>query len=472
MKAVKHGNKYRITYRCPNFPDLIHETFDSEDEANLRIAQIMLEKKRGILLPPAELVDPMGNHNLVKETITVSQLMDEYVELHGLKHWSAGTLSCNQHRIDDYIKPYIGDIPVKTLTTYRLERYYEQLQNLPAVKMKGQKQKNISPSVVEKTHAVIRSALNQAIRWGYLDGSNPALVVELPKRRKNTRDSWSNAEARHALEVCADPTLRLCMLLALGCSMRIGEILGLTWDNVHIEDELAEQDEAYLSVKQELRRCDKKSIDELRKEGRDDVFFTFPAWKKSESTTALVLKTPKTESSVRDIYIPAVVVEELKKAQVRQTEMKTILTDEYLDYNLVITQENGHPVESRQIMDKLRKLIKDNDLRPVVFHSLRHSSTSLKLKISGGDIKAVQGDTGHAQSRMVTDVYSHIMTDDRKSLAKKVNEQFLQPERKEKAAVQIAPALTQVQLIQLLQSSPELAGPLLQMYQIQEGANA
>ena len=61
--------------------------------------------------------------------------------------------------------------------------------------------------------------------------------------------------------------------------------------------------------------------------------------------------------------------------------------------------------------------------------------------------------------------------DDRKSLAKKVNEQFLQPERKEKAAVQIAPALTQVQLIQLLQSSPELAGPLLQMYQILEGAN-
>ena len=84
----------------------------------------------------------------------------------------------------------------------------------------------------------------------------------------------------------------------------------------------------------------------------------------------------------------------------------------------------------------------------------------------------MQGDTGHAQSRMVTDVYSHIMTDDRKSLAKKVNEQFLQPERKEKAAVQIAPALTQVQLIQLLQSSPELAGPLLQMYQILEGANA
>lgn len=45
MKPTKHGNKFRITYRCPNYPDLIHESFDTEEEANLRIAQILLEKK-------------------------------------------------------------------------------------------------------------------------------------------------------------------------------------------------------------------------------------------------------------------------------------------------------------------------------------------------------------------------------------------------------------------------------------------
>ena len=136
-----------------------------------------------------------------------------------------------------------------------------------------------------------------------------------------------------------------------------------------------------------------------------------------------------------------------------------------------IALPDGRPVEHRIVEEAFKKLCHQAGVREVVFHTLRNLSTSLKLQYSGGDIKAVQGDTGHAQSRMVTDVYSHIMTDDRKSLAKKVNEQFLQPERKEKAAVQIAPALTQVQLIQLLQSSPELAGPLLQMYQILEGAN-
>ena len=37
-----------------------------------------------------------------------------------------------------------------------------------------------------------------------------------------------------------------------------------------------------------------------------------------------------------------------------------------------------------------------------------------KLKLTGGDIKAVQGDSGHAQSKMVTDLYFHIFDDDRR----------------------------------------------------------
>ena len=52
----------------------------------------------------------------------------------------------------------------------------------------------------------------------------------------------------------------------------------------------------------------------------------------------------------------------------------------------------------QEIIDKL-------GLPDVVFHSLRHTSVTYKLKLSGGDIKAVQGDSGHAQADMVTEVY-------------------------------------------------------------------
>ncbi len=470
MKATKCGNQYQITYRCPKYPKLINEYFDSEEEANLRIAQIQLEKKRGTLLPPSDLVDPDRDHALVRETMTVKQLMHEYVKLYGMNHWSEGTLSCNEHRIDDYIIPYIGDLRIQSLTTHRLEQFYRELQTKPAVKLKGREHENklISFSVIEKVHAILRSALNQAIRWDYLRGANPAMAVELPRHKTQQREAWTDAEAAYALSVCTDFILKLCMLLALGCSMRIGEILGLTWDCIHIEPELVQKDEAYLSVEKELRRCSKSSIAALRKHGRNDIFFPFPEWKKTNSTTALVLKTPKTESSVRMIYLPKTVILALMENQKLQEQQKADLADEYQDYHLVIAQPNGRPYEEHQIAQKMKHLIAEHNLKPVVFHSLRHSSTSIKLKLSGGDIKAVQGDTGHAQANMVTDVYSHIMNDDRKRLARNVELKFFSPAispETEKAAAQPVNDSTE-KLMQLLKERPELADHLLQMTQL------
>ena len=72
----------------------------------------------------------------------------------------------------------------------------------------------------------------------------------------------------------------------------------------------------------------------------------------------------------------------------------------------------------------MRKLIAENNLPPVVFHSIRHASITYKLKLSGGDVKAVQGDSGHSQSVMVTDVYSHILDENRKKNAELFEKAF------------------------------------------------
>ena len=74
----------------------------------------------------------------------------------------------------------------------------------------------------------------------------------------------------------------------------------------------------------------------------------------------------------------------------------------------------------------MKDLIADNDLPPVVFHSLRHSSITYKLKLNGGDIKAVQGDSGHSQAQMVTDQYSHILDENRRQNAQLVERAFYQ----------------------------------------------
>ncbi len=70
------------------------------------------------------------------------------------------------------------------------------------------------------------------------------------------------------------------------------------------------------------------------------------------------------------------------------------------------------------------KFIKANELPKVEFHSLRHLSTTVKLLISKGDIKTVQGETGHSQAKMVTDTYAHILDKNRQSIAKKFEQSF------------------------------------------------
>ena len=82
------------------------------------------------------------------------------------------------------------------------------------------------------------------------------------------------------------------------------------------------------------------------------------------------------------------------------------------------------PVGDGSIRTRFKKLIDENDLPRVVFHSLRHSSVTYKLKLNGGDIKAVQGDSGHAQVSMVTDVYSHVIDEDRRKNAELLEDAF------------------------------------------------
>ena len=64
----------------------------------------------------------------------------------------------------------------------------------------------------------------------------------------------------------------------------------------------------------------------------------------------------------------------------------------------------------------------------VVFHSLRHTSVTYKVKLSGGDIKAVQGDSGHARADMVTEVYGHIIGEDRRKNAEMMENAFYNKE--------------------------------------------
>ena len=93
-----------------------------------------------------------------------------------------------------------------------------------------------------------------------------------------------------ALDQCTDSKLYVAMNLAFACSLRMGEILGLTWKNVHIEDENIAADNAYVYIEAELTRASKQAIEML---GEKDIFYIFTPLMPNTSTR-LILKKPKT----------------------------------------------------------------------------------------------------------------------------------------------------------------------------------
>jgi len=215
---------------------------------------------------------------------------------------------------------------------------------------------------------------------------------------------------------------------------------------------------ASVQVTKELQRVQRAAISALNKK---DVQLIFPAVC-SRSSTLLLLKAPKTESSVRKVFMPKAVANMLLAWRDKQNEAREALGSEYHDYNLVFAGPLGLPTEGSTINGALQRLIKENDLPPVVFHSFRHASVTYKLKLNGGDIKSVQGDTGHAQAKMVTEVYSHILDEGRQGNAQLFQENFYEDKPESDTQTMLPQGLSVEQLTKLL-AKPEIAALLSSM---------
>ena len=330
----------------------------------------------------------------------------------------------NTGLIRHYIAPKLGELRLKEITPRVLEMFYQGLLKTPAVPLMTDNKyrhtgKFVQPPTIRKIHNLLHSAFRQAQKWELLE-KNPAEFTTLPKYEMKERDIWDSQTLFHAIDCCEDEQLKLCLNLAFSCSLRIGELLGLTWDCVDISEESIAAGKAHIVVNKQLQRVNKQlqRVNKRSMEATDskDVLTTFPEIG-LQNKTVLILKKPKTRASIRKIFLPKTVAENLTKWKMEQDLLIEQLGAEYHDYNLVIAGSRGQPVESNIIRKSMRQLIEANELPQVCFHSLRHSSITYKLKLNGGDIKAVQGDSGHAQATMVTDQYSHILDESRRNNA-------------------------------------------------------
>ena len=323
----------------------------------------------------------------------------------------------------------------------------------------------VSTSVIRDVHKLLKSCFNQAVKWDIME-KNPAFKATVPKHKSEKRVIWDAETFAYALDVCENECLKLCMNLAFAGSLRIGELLGLTWDCVDVSEEAIAENRAYIFINKQVERVSRNAVDEL---DAKEVILIFPSQKKNNKTVR-VLKTPKTDTSERKVYIPKFVAQILVDIKKEQYELKDILGSEYQDYNLVMATTFGLPIGDSYLRDQMQKVIDEQGLPDVVFHSLRHTSVTYKLKLSGGDIKAVQGDSGHAQADMVTEVYGHIIDEDRRKNAQRMEDAFynrenLNPQMKGADAGQTAntvavPEGVDADLLMKVLGNPEMAALL------------
>ena len=384
-----------------------------------------------------------------------------FVSTYGEKKWGVSMYDSQTALIANYINPIIGDMEVQDITTRVVDKYIQTLQKTPSVSRKNRKARTefVTNSTIEKIIKLLRCAFKQAVRWELIE-KNPFDNVVLPKTEYKKRDIWDAETIRLALDQCTDSKLYIAMNLAFACSLRMGEILGLTWKNVHIEDENIATDNAYIYIEAELARASKQAIETL---GEKDIYHIFTPLMPNTSTR-IILKKPKTDSSIRKVWLPKTVAYILREWKTSQEELKSFLGDEYQDFDLVVALPNGRPCENRIIEKEFSLLKQKAGLPNVVFHSLRHSSTTYKLKLNHGDLKVTQGDTGHAEIDMITKVYAHILDEDRKINAQKFESAFYaNPDLRKVTPPQEQPQAQTIDLaalIEQLQKSPELANTL------------
>lgn len=406
----KRRNKYSVVYTYLDKDGNKRqkwETFHTQAEAKKRKQQVEYQQDTGEFIVPT--------------ATTLKDLMEEYFSIYGVNNWALSTYEAKRGVYFHYIEPIIGDMRLDEITTRVLDNYYQNLLKVKPVATKYHRPKaeTLTPHTIREVHKMLRNAFNQAVKWELMN-KNPAINATVPKEDHKERDIWTAETLIRALELCEDEVLSLAINLAFACSLRMGEMLGLTSDCIDVSPEAIENGTAYIYVNKELQRVNRDSLENLGDKGVMHKFAPCGA----SAHTMLILKEPKTPSSVRKVFLPKTVARMVVEQMERNAEYKELLGDEYMDNGLLFCHNNGRPMEGQLINKALDRLIKENNLPKVVFHSLRHASITYKLKLNGGDIKAVQGDSGHAQVKMVTDIYSHIIDDDRRVNAQKLEEAF------------------------------------------------
>lgn len=112
--------------------------------------------------------------------------------------------------------------------------------------------------------------------------------------------------------------------------------------------------------------------------------------------------TPKSESSIRTIYVPKVLIEQLKNWKENRMKHKSFAADWNVFGDYTFVSEN-------RIRRACNRMSKDAELPHIKIHDFRHSYSTL-LHNKGIDPKIIQAQAGHSTVQQTLNTYTHITT--------------------------------------------------------------
>jgi len=308
------------------------------------------------------------------ENITVGEWLDIWLDTYIKSKVRPNTCDNYSMLIKKHLKPTIGKVSLKKLTTIQIQRLYNE--KLMSGRVDGQG--GLSIRSVEKIHTVLHKALKQALTENrvYRNASEGAV---LPTRKQHSIRVLTNEERIRFEGVLEGDRLGRAFLLDLYSGLRRGELLALRWTDVNFE-------QGTLQVNRSLVRI---------------AIFG------EENKTQLSFQDPKTVKSNRTVAIPMGIMAELKKHKALQNEEKLKAGEKYEDQNLVFCTRFGLPLEPRNFNRKFADLLTKAKISDFNLHGLRHTYATILLE---EDVhpKIVQEALGHSKISTTLDIYSHV----------------------------------------------------------------
>jgi integrase len=239
----------------------------------------------------------------------------------------------------------------------------------------------LAPKTVRNIHAMIHRALADAVAWKYMN-DNPASNVKPPKRPRTRRKVWKTEQIQTFLMSIQRDRFAALFLLELTTGIRRGQICGLKWSAVDLDNG-------------EITVHDNRVV--VNGHARDK-------------------EGGKTKNADQTISIDRATVSALRRWREIQNREREFFGSDYHPGDYVFTFEGGRPPHPDTIRQRFDRLAAAAGLTRITFHDLRHSYATAALR-AGLNPKVISERIGHADVGFFLQTYAHVLRNDDRDAA-------------------------------------------------------